>query len=50
MVTAERQVAFRWTFYIGVDGRILAIEKKVTPATAGTDIAARLLGLGIAKR
>jgi peroxiredoxin Q/BCP len=37
----------RWTFYIGVDGRILDIDKHVHAATHGHDIAARLTGLGI---
>ena len=34
--------ARRWTFYIGGDGKILHIEKKVVPATAGDDLATRL--------
>ncbi len=36
------EVANRWTFYIGPDGRIADIDKKVSPATSGADIAARL--------
>ena len=32
----------RWTFYIGLDGRILAIDKEVRTATHGVDIANRL--------
>ena len=43
-------VASRWTFYIGLDGRILHIEKSVKVSTAGADIAAQLGALGIAKR
>jgi peroxiredoxin Q/BCP len=35
-------LARRWTFYIGGDGKILYIEKKVAPATAGDDLAAKL--------
>jgi thioredoxin-dependent peroxiredoxin len=35
-------VASRWTFYIGKDGRILAIDKSVRPATSAEDIAAKL--------
>lgn len=50
VVTPERQFANRWTFYIGVDGKILHIEKKVSPATAGQDVAAKLAELGIARR
>ena len=43
-------MARRWTFYIGVDGRILHVEKKVSPATAGQDLVAKLAELGINKR
>ena len=43
-------VASRWTFYIGVDGRILHIEKAVKVSSAGPDVAAKLAELGIAKR
>jgi peroxiredoxin Q/BCP len=34
--------ASRWTFYIGSDGRILDIDKKVSAASHGRDIAARV--------
>ena len=34
--------AQRWTFLIGADGRIKAIEKKVSPQTAGKDLAKAL--------
>jgi peroxiredoxin Q/BCP len=37
----------RWTFYIGADGRILDIDKQVRAASHGSDVAARLTGLGI---
>ena len=50
VVTPERQFAYRWTIYIGIDGKILAIEKKVAPATAGKDVAAKLTELGIARK
>jgi peroxiredoxin Q/BCP len=49
VVGADRPVARRWTFYIGIDGKILHVETKVSPATAGTDVAAKLTELGIAK-
>ena len=39
--------ASRWTFYIGVDGRILEVDKHVSASTHGRDIAGRLTGLGI---
>jgi peroxiredoxin Q/BCP len=32
----------RWTFYIGKDGRILAIDKHVRTATSGADITSLL--------
>lgn len=40
-------MAHRWTFYIGVDGRILAIDRSVKPATSAEDIAATLGELGV---
>lgn len=43
-------MANRWTFYIGPDGTILDIDKKVKPGTAGQDLAARLEALKVAKR
>jgi peroxiredoxin Q/BCP len=36
------EVANRWTFYIGPDGKILNIDKKVNPAQSGADIVANL--------
>jgi thioredoxin-dependent peroxiredoxin len=49
VVGADRPLARRWTFYIGIDGKILYVETKVSPATAGSDVAAKLTELGIAK-
>jgi len=43
-------IAKRWTFYIGKDGKILAIDKDVKVDTAGADIAARLAELGVPKK
>lgn len=43
-------VANRWTFYIGVDGKILYIEKSVRVSSAGPDVAAKLAELHIDKR
>jgi peroxiredoxin Q/BCP len=42
--------AKRWTFYIGKDGKILAIDKEVKVDTAGADIAARLGELGVPRK
>ena len=50
VVTPERQFAARWTFYIGPDGKILDVDRKVTPSTAGVDLVARLKTLGVARR
>jgi len=42
--------AQRHTFYIGADGKILYIERDVSPRTAGADVAARLEALGVPKK
>ena len=49
-VPPERQMAARWTFFIGPDGTITAIEKKVSPKTAGEDLARKLEELGVKKK
>ena len=46
-VLNTRGMANRWTYYIGKDGKILAIDKEVKPATSAEDMAARLGSLGI---
>ncbi|MBV1932799.1 MAG: peroxiredoxin [Porticoccaceae bacterium] len=46
-VLGETGVAARHTFYIGKDGKILAIDKNVNPATSAGDMAAKLTELGI---
>ena len=43
----DRQFASRWTFYIGPDGKILAIDKAVKPATSAEDMAAKLGELNV---
>jgi peroxiredoxin Q/BCP len=40
----------RWTFYVGKDGRILFIDKSVKVGSHGTDVAAQLGKLGIARK
>lgn len=42
--------ASRWTFYIDADGKIVEIDKSVSTATAGQDIARKLGELGFPKR
>ena len=46
----ERQLAARWTYYIGPDGRILAIDKSPTTATAGDVMVKKLDELGVKKK
>jgi thioredoxin-dependent peroxiredoxin len=49
-VPPERQLAARWTFYIGPDRKILAIDKSPTTATAGDVMVKKLDELGIKKK
>ena len=39
--------ARRWTYYIGKDGKILAIDKAVKPATSAEDMVAKLAEHGV---
>src|SRR5262245_57396615 len=50
VLNAQRKAAFRWTFYIGADGKIVAIDKNVTTDTHGADVASKLGELGVAKK
>ena len=50
VVDADQPFASRWTFYIGLDGRILYIDKQVSPSVHGKNIAAKLAELGVPKR
>jgi thioredoxin-dependent peroxiredoxin len=49
-VPPERQLAARWTFYIGPDGKIQAIDKSPTTATAGDVMVKKLEELGVPKK
>jgi peroxiredoxin Q/BCP len=44
------QYATRWTFVIGKDGKVLDVMKNVSPGHHGTDLAAHLAELGVARR
>jgi peroxiredoxin Q/BCP len=44
-VLAPSGFALRWTFYIGADGRILDINKKVSASSHGADVVAKLTDL-----
>lgn len=50
VVPDDTSFASRWTFYIGVDGRILYVDRQVSPTTAGKVVAERLAQLGVARR
>jgi len=47
VVHGERKVPERWTFYIGKDGTIKAIDKKINTKVAGSDLAAKIKELGL---
>jgi thioredoxin-dependent peroxiredoxin len=47
---AGRAAVARWTFYIGIDGRILFIDRNVTADGHGEEVPARLRLLGFAPR
>lgn len=49
MVDDQRKFPRRWTFYIGPDGKILAIDKQVKAKTHGEDVAKKLEELGVGK-
>jgi peroxiredoxin Q/BCP len=49
VLNPTRGVAMRWTFYIGKDGRILAIDKTVRVDTSAEDMVAKLGELNVTK-
>lgn len=49
VISDQRTFPHRWTFYIGKDGKLLAIDKNVRPATHPADVARKLEELGAAK-
>jgi peroxiredoxin Q/BCP len=50
VVDEDQPYASRWTFYIGRDGKVLHVDKQVSPASQGKAIAAKLAELGIPRR
>jgi thioredoxin-dependent peroxiredoxin len=48
-VLNARGTASRWTFYIGKDGRILAIDKAIKVETSAEDMVAKLAELNVAR-
>lgn len=52
-VLSARGRANRHTYYVGADGKILFVDRKVSAGTAGEDLAAKLAelaGKGLVKR
>jgi peroxiredoxin Q/BCP len=50
VVDRDQPFASRWTFYIGTDGRILYVDKHVSPGSHGAAVAAKLAELGVSRR
>ena len=50
VVDVDQPFASRWTFYIGPDGKILYIDKHVSPSTHGQAVVAKLGELGVQRR
>jgi peroxiredoxin Q/BCP len=50
LLAGGRRTAARWTFYIGIDGRILYIDRAVIADGHGEEVPARLDALGIPRR
>ena len=49
VISGDKAYASRWTFYIGRDGKILYIDKQVSPESHGRDVVERLKALGIGR-
>ena len=50
VVHEGRPVPERWTFFIGTDGKVKAVEKKVNTKEAAKQIAEQLEALGVKKK
>jgi len=50
VLRSEKGVANRWTFYIGKDGKILAIDKAIKVDTSANDVAAKLKALDVPEK
>lgn len=46
---AKRKFPRRFTIFVGINGKILYIDKKVRPRTHGKDVAKKLKELGVAR-
>ncbi len=45
-----QRIASRWTFYIGKDGKILFIDKKINTGTSAADVVKKLQELGVPEK
>lgn len=50
VLRSKGNIANRWTFYIGKDGKILHIDKEVKAGRHGVDIAKKLAELGVEQK
>ncbi len=50
MIQPGGKNAPRWTVYVGKDGKVLEVDKSVSPRNHGDHIAAKLLDLDIDKK
>ena len=50
VVRDDKGTAIRWTFYVGADGKILYVDRQVSPSEHGGAIAAKLAELGVKRR
>ena len=50
VVTPDRPFPHRWTYIIGPDGKILLIDKEVSPSSAGADLVAHLTELNVPRK
>ena len=50
VVNEQRQVPFRWTFYIGADGKILHVDREVNAAEHGEDLVKTLQELKVPQK
>lgn len=49
-VLNARGMSSRWTYFIGKDGKVLYVDKKVKAGDHGESIAAKLKELGVAEK
>jgi len=49
-VLNSNNMASRWTYYIGKDGKILFIDKQIETSKAGVDVATKLKELGVPEK